>query len=184
MTNLWRPTRPSMDRPTRRRRSRKCLALALFWLVALTSAVRPVMAADPPKTVIPSFQGFRAKVVGDVCNLRTGPGTSYARTGQVSQGQWLDILGAKDGWYLVRYNNKETYIAAAIDIDLESGRLTPESQDDVGERESQLDSRVKFITQKVRLPAVAKGSGLRSLSAMTQAGLWTCWLSIGLCQAI
>ncbi|MGI6643979.1 MAG: N-acetylmuramoyl-L-alanine amidase [Bacillota bacterium] len=118
------------------------------------------MAADPPKTVIPSFQGFRAKVVGDVCNLRTGPGTSYARTGQVSQGQWLDILGAKDGWYLVRYNNKETYIAGwLIDIDLESGgtdaRIT---KTDVNVRENpSLDSRVKFITQKGSVyPAVAK----------------------------
>ncbi len=156
----------SMDRPTKRRRSRKYLAWALFWLIAVSSVVRPAMAAETPKIVPPSFQGFRAKVVGDVCNVRTGPGTFYAWTGQVLEGQWVDVLGTKDGWHLIKYGSKEAYIAGwLIDIDLKSHGINARiTKTDVNVRESpSLESRVKFMTQRgsVYLAEAKRGDWVR-----------------------
>ncbi len=43
-------------------------------------------------------------VKGNVVNLRTGPGTGYAKADQVSSGTSLSVYQEKDGWYQVYVN--------------------------------------------------------------------------------
>lgn len=45
-----------------------------------------------------------APISVDVANLRSGPGTSYGRVGQLKQGQTVRLLGRNGDWYQVKTN--------------------------------------------------------------------------------
>ncbi|MFZ5942766.1 MAG: SH3 domain-containing protein [Bacillota bacterium] len=44
-------------------------------------------------------------ITGSNVNVRKGPGTEYARTSQVTEGQFVSILTEKNNWYQVRLND-------------------------------------------------------------------------------
>lgn len=49
-----------------------------------------------------------APVSADVANLRSGPGTDYARVGKLRQGQTVRLLGRSDDWYKVQAKDGTT----------------------------------------------------------------------------
>ncbi len=122
--------------------------------------VKPVEAADPPKPVPESFQGFKGTVVGDVCNVRSGPDTSYASVGLALEGQSVTILGSSGQWYRIQWGSSEGYIANwLVDVDLKSYSINARiTKTDVNIRTSpDLASEVRRMTQKNSLfAAVAK----------------------------
>ena len=55
-------------------------------------------------------------------NVRTGPGTSYDRIGQVQNGDLLPYLETVNGWYKVVYEGMEAYISGDY-ADIETAKL-------------------------------------------------------------
>ena len=55
------------------------LHLALCSSTAWSNSSTPLLPSD--------FSGFKGVVVGDVCNLRSGPGTNYSVVGTVLEGR-------------------------------------------------------------------------------------------------
>jgi len=135
-----------------------CLTLAL--LVAL---VLPAMSQGKAAPIDQSFSGFKATVVGDVCNLRRGPGTSHEVVGQVVEGTWLDVLSVQGDWVKVSYKGNEVWIAAhLVDIDLGSRGVNARvTKTDVNIRSGPgTEFSVIALTQKDRVfPAQAKRGG-------------------------
>lgn len=43
-------------------------------------------------------------------NVRTGPGTSYSKIGAIAYGTTFEILGSSNGWYKMKYQNKDGYV--------------------------------------------------------------------------
>lgn len=125
------------------------LALVLSLLVAsIPGNPLPKATAAP---VSKTFEGFMATVVGDVCNLRSGPGTTYKTVGSVKMGTVLEILSYQDNWAQVKHNGKTAFIAGwLIDIDLhERGVSARVTATDVNVREGPgTDFRVKSMTNR------------------------------------
>lgn len=93
--------------------------LGLIWSpgTALSNGSASLLTSD--------FSGFKGVVVGDVCNLRSGPGTNYSASGTVLEGTWLDIMSRQNDWLKVSYKGREAWIAAwLVDIDLGSRGIT------------------------------------------------------------
>lgn len=119
--------------------------------VTLLACVSARALAAPGNTVPQSLAGFRGQVTGDVCNLRSGPGTSFPVKGQALQGAWVDILDSKDGWYQVKTPNAEAWIAGwLVSVDLKAkGVLATVTKTDVNVRQGPgTDFPVLFMTQR------------------------------------
>ncbi len=135
---------------------------------------KPVEAKDPPKPVPESFQGFQATVIGDVCNVRSGPDTSYASVGLVRQGQSLAILDSSGQWYKIKHGSTEGYIANwLVDVDLKSHDINARIiKTDVNIRANpDLTSPIRQMTQKDSLfAAVAKRGDWIKINLEAQSG--------------
>ncbi len=111
-------------------------------------------------TPVSNFSGFKGIVIGDACNLRTGPGTKYSVSGLVLEGTWLDVLSVEKDWLKVMYKNKEAWIASwLVDIDLNSSGITAViTRTDVNMRQGPgTGFPVVGLTQKgISYPAEAK----------------------------
>ncbi len=113
-----------------KRRSKSMLLRSLPLAVALclvlnTAWCNTVLAGGSTPLITSDFSGFKGVVVGDVCNLRSGPGTNYGVAGMVLEGTWLDIVSVKDDWLKITYKGKQAWIAAwLVDIDLSSRGIT------------------------------------------------------------
>lgn len=93
------------------------LHLALCSSTAWSNSSTPLLPSD--------FSGFKGVVVGDVCNLRSGPGTNYSVVGTVLEGTWLDIISMENDWLKISYKDREAWIAGwLVDIDLGSRGIT------------------------------------------------------------
>lgn len=57
--------------------------------------VTPPVVEDKPNT---DFKSYIAKITADVLNVRSGPGTQYSKTGQVSKGEAYTIVDESNGW--------------------------------------------------------------------------------------
>ena len=62
--------------------------------------------ADP--AALPA--GLEANVV---LNVRAGPGTEYERSGSIAPGEVYRHYGEQDGWYRIRHEGREGYVAGA-----------------------------------------------------------------------
>ena len=51
------------------------------------------------------------KVTADVLNVRSGPGTSYSRIGQLTNGQTVTIVSSSNGWYKIKYGDGVGYVS-------------------------------------------------------------------------
>lgn len=101
----------------KRRLPAATLAVVVF-VAALTGFATPAGAAE---AVPPTFQGFKATVIGDVCNLRSSPNTSSKILGTVRLGAVLDVLNFENNWAQVTWKNGKAWVAGwLVDIDLQS----------------------------------------------------------------
>lgn len=133
----------------------------ILLIVLMASGVPSVSLAETPGASVPAdFAGFEAVVQGDICNVRTGPDTTYPWMGQVLQGNRVPVLGFQNGWYKIQHDSREGYIAGwLVDIDLSakgiSARIT---KSDVNVRQGpDTTYPVKFMVQAgTVLPALAK----------------------------
>lgn len=68
-----------------------CLTLAL-WMCAAAAQTpeKPVMPEDPPH--------YKATVIGDKVNVRSGAGTNYYECGQLNTGDTVEVKGTQAGW--------------------------------------------------------------------------------------
>ncbi len=108
----------------------------------------------------PTLEGFEAVVVGDVCNVRTGPDTKYDWKGEARRGERVLVQGYDNGWYLVKTKSCEGYIAGwLVDVDLSSRGVSARiTKSDVNVREGpDLSFEVKFMVGPgTVLPAEAR----------------------------
>ncbi|MBP8614207.1 MAG: N-acetylmuramoyl-L-alanine amidase [Firmicutes bacterium] len=119
---------PNGHKKVQRKKTQVSSAFSLAVIICLLSAnllaATPVLSASETPSIPPDFAGFKGIVVGDACNLRTGPGTDYPSKGLVLQGTWLDILTKENNWLKVKYKNDEVWIADwLVDIDLSSHNI-------------------------------------------------------------
>ncbi|MDI6824136.1 MAG: N-acetylmuramoyl-L-alanine amidase [Bacillota bacterium] len=121
-----------------------------------------------------SLQGLTATVVGDVCNLRAGPGTGHRVVGRVVRGERLEVRDIRSHWVAVR--GGEAWIAGwLVEID-----LTPRNAVAVVERTAVnlragpgLDHRVVGRTDRgACFPALA----LRGEWVKVRRGEGTAWV--------
>jgi uncharacterized protein YgiM (DUF1202 family) len=76
-------------------------------LGVLAMACGRAVVEQPPPTdgstpsAVSHLPENRAVVIGNVVNLRQGPGTVYAVVGQVSRGDTLVVMGEAENWYRV-----------------------------------------------------------------------------------
>ncbi|NIL29335.1 SH3 domain-containing protein [Bacillus thuringiensis] len=51
------------------------------------------------------------KVNTTTLRIRTGPSTSHSTLGLVGEGEILQVIKETDGWYKIRYNNRDAYVS-------------------------------------------------------------------------
>ncbi|MGD6836606.1 SH3 domain-containing protein [Bacillus thuringiensis] len=56
--------------------------------------------------VLPNY----VKVNTTTLRIRTGPSTSHSTLGLVSEGEILQVIKEIDGWYKIKYNNRDAYV--------------------------------------------------------------------------
>ena len=54
---------------------------------------------------------FRARVTSGPLNVRTGPGTGYARVGSLATGTTVNVYGTSGSWYKISYGGAYRWIA-------------------------------------------------------------------------
>lgn len=157
----------------------KCVVWAM--LLALLTANVPLDAIPRAYAApVPSgLEGFKATVVGDVCNVRSGPDTTYKVVGSVTMGTTVDVLSYENNWAKIKTGNLTGYIAGwLIDVDLKSkGVSATITATDVNVREGPGTTyRVKTMTDKGKVyPAeVKRGAWIRV--TLTSGGS-TGWIS-------
>jgi uncharacterized protein YgiM (DUF1202 family) len=50
-------------------------------------------------------------VTASALNVRSGPGTGYARIGTLAKGSVVTILGTQSGWYKIQYGSRTGYVS-------------------------------------------------------------------------
>ena len=159
---------------------RKALIVPLASAIIATSGAYGVAYAAP-EPLAAGFSGFRAMVLGDICNVRTQPNTSSEVLGSVLQGSPVDIVSFQNNWAKIKYQGREGWIAGwLIDIDLRSAGVSAKiTHTDVNLRQGPgTEFGVKSVTQKGNdYPAEAKrGMWIR----VTLPGGESAWVSEGL----
>jgi len=157
--------------------------LVAAFLASIAAFAAPAAYAAAPVPLPPGFQGMRATVLGDVCNLREIPDTSADITGTVTQGTVLEVVNFQNNWAKVKYQGKESWIAGwLVDIDLGSAAVSARViRTDVNLREGPgIEFAVKYVTQKDSVyPAeVKRGYWIR----VSLPGGEAAWISEGLLQ--
>ncbi len=99
--------------------------VGIMLCVMLTMLAGNEAAASSQTALASDFAGFTGKVLGQVCNLRGGPGTSNPVVGQTFRGDSLPILGTENGWYRVKTPVGEAWIAGwLLEVDLKTQGIT------------------------------------------------------------
>jgi N-acetylmuramoyl-L-alanine amidase len=152
--------------------------LSLFMICRPAPLTLKTLAAPVPST----FEGFSATVVGDVCNLRSGPDTTYKSIGLVKMGTVVNVLSYENNWARVRHGNVTGFIAGwLIDIDLASKSISARiTATDVNVREGPgTDYKVKSMTNRGMTYAalVKRGAWVK---VMLTPGGESGWISEGL----
>lgn len=153
----------------------------VVWLVVLSllAAYLPPIRKTHAAPVPSGLEGFKATVVGDVCNVRSGPDTTYKSLGLVTMGTTVEILSYENNWAKIRTGSLTGYIAGwLIDVDLKSkGVRARITATDVNVREGPgTNCRVKTMTDRDKVyPAeVKRGAWIRV--TLTSGGS-TGWIS-------
>lgn len=125
------------------------------WLVAVNTVEKPAVTVTQPSLPAagePPGSTKIAMVTGSVVNVRNGPGTGNAVTGQVSQGDNLSVLGQADGWYRVSTPGGGTgwvagWLVAVNTVEKPATTVTPPSSPAAGE--SPGGSKIAMVTGSV-----------------------------------
>lgn len=82
----------------------------------LTAQPEAAPEPEPASDATPLPEGRALHVVtGSRVNLREGPGTSFATTGQVTSGTILDVLEIRDGWaYVEMQSGDQGWMSASF----------------------------------------------------------------------
>jgi N-acetylmuramoyl-L-alanine amidase len=159
------------------------LVKGVVWAILFTLLTAYVPLHPRPRAhaaPVPSnLAGFKATVVGDVCNVRSGPDTTYKVIGQVTMGTTVDVLSYENNWAKIKTGSLTGYIAGwLIDVDLGSKGVSARiTATDVNVREGPGTSyRVKTMTDRDKVyPAeVKRGAWIRV--TLTSGGS-TGWIS-------
>jgi len=116
---------------------------------APTPTLTPEPTAEPPT---PTPQPASFSVQNPTVNVRSGPGTSYSRIGQLTAGQTFDILGKNDtgDWWQFSYNGDPAWVAA------EMVQATSVEAVEVAANIPALPTAVKRVAQPTARPAAPK----------------------------
>ena len=88
--------------------------LSLVLVVGFSTKILQVHAnAEDSK---PATKTYNVVVTASALNVRSGPGTNYNKIGLLYNGDEVEVLDTKDGWYKIAYNNKDAYISSAYTI--------------------------------------------------------------------
>jgi len=143
-----------------RRAYRRAVIVTLAAAIIASGGSTAKIALAAPEPLKAGFVGFRAMVLGDVCNVRSQPNTNSQVLGTVTQGTTLNLLGFQDNWAKILFQGREAWIAGwLIDIDLRSAGVTAKvTHTDVNLRQGPgTEFGVKGLTQKGNVyPAEAK----------------------------
>ncbi len=71
-------------------------------LVKIRNNVATTGSSSTQGSVAQGTQNKAALVTGQVVNLRSGPGTSYSKVGQLVKGDTVQVLKSSSDWYLVK----------------------------------------------------------------------------------
>jgi N-acetylmuramoyl-L-alanine amidase len=164
-----------------RRAYKKAIIVPLAAAIISSGGITANVALAAPEPLKAGFEGFRAMVLGDVCNVRARPDTNSQVLGTVTQGTSLTLLGFQNNWAKISFQGKEGWIAGwLIDIDLRSaGVIAKVTHTDVNLRQGPgTEYGVKGMTQKGNVyPAEAKrGMWIR----VSLPGGEAAWISEGL----
>jgi uncharacterized protein YgiM (DUF1202 family) len=88
------------------------------WLVTIRSGAAPAASAPVPT----SGQILESNIAG--LNVRSGPGTSNARIGQINPGTAYAILSQSGDWYQIDFNGQPGWVAGWL-VTLRSGSPAP-----------------------------------------------------------
>lgn len=124
-----------------------------------------------------NLAGFKAWVVGDVCNVRSGPDTTYKVIGSVTMGTTVEVLSYENNWAKIKAGSLTGYIAGwLIDVDLKGVSATITATDVNVRAGPGTDYAVKSMTDKGKTyPAeVKRGAWVRV--TLTPGGS-TGWIS-------
>ncbi|MDL1924360.1 hypothetical protein FBQ95_17285 [Chloroflexi bacterium CFX3] len=105
------------------------VALLIFFVTLVffqASTPHTVSGQSPTRTPTRTPTAVPAEVEAIVnANIRSGPGSGYARLGNLARGDRLPVLGIDEDelWYAVRYDGRQAWITA----DKTVTRLIPES---------------------------------------------------------
>lgn len=104
----------------------------------------------------------KVTVKGDSVNLRKGPGTGFAKTGQVKAGATLEVISERNDWFQVHYAGGQAWIAGWLVEGKTSSSVEPS-------RSGNLPT-VKYLIVTGKVVNVRKGPGL-NYPVATKIGL-------------
>jgi hypothetical protein len=72
----------------------------------------PATTAPPPTAPPPTAEKAQLSPNSGTVNVRSGPGTNYARIGEASQGQTFEITGKNPGgdWWQINFNGQPAWV--------------------------------------------------------------------------
>jgi uncharacterized protein YvpB len=81
-------------------------------ILVSSSLLLPEMPFMPSEKMFVQAAGPTYTVTADVLNVRSGPGTNYARIGRLVQGTKINVIQKTSaGWYRISYNGKTGYVS-------------------------------------------------------------------------
>ena len=99
-------------------------------------------------------QNLHAQQKGDVvitnryANIRSGPGTKYARIGRAYRGDRFSLLQTRSGWYQIMFKDRQSWVFAKL-ARLEESQPKNDEIDILTMQIDQLDRRVDRVIDKI-----------------------------------
>lgn len=81
-------------------------------ILVSSSLMMPEIPLFPGNETVAHAAGPTFTVTADVLNVRSGPGTNYAKVGRLVQGNKLNVIQRmNNGWYKISFNGKTAYVS-------------------------------------------------------------------------
>ncbi|NLU50745.1 MAG: SH3 domain-containing protein [Syntrophomonadaceae bacterium] len=136
------------------------ISAGLVKAVAYTAA-KPGTSTTSTANTAAASSGQTAVVKGSIVNIRSGPGTSYARLGQVKQGDRLQVLGSASGWYKVKtVSGQQGWIAGSLVTVSQNAGTKPSNQSPAEPQTPTNSSSPSAGTPRVEPTTPSRGGGI------------------------
>jgi len=101
---------------------------ALASVAASSPSPQSTSSAAAASTTSPPLSGDVPRIVAgaDGVNVRTGPGTAYARLGYLEPGAHAEITGRDGKWWQIRYGDAPGWVFGDLVTTLEAGQSEPQ----------------------------------------------------------